>query len=104
MANNDFNKLAPSRGKMMSPFRNYSAAICHDQLAEKLRRALEPFTFDGTEIFRTIDIELPGPENEIAAANLRHAALAQYRDCIPRDAVLEVVCRAVERTWAPADD
>jgi hypothetical protein len=83
--------------------RNLVTAL-NTQLVEKLRRALEPFTFDGTEIFRTIDIELPGPENEIAAANLRHAALAQYRDCIPRDAVLEVVCRAVERTWAPADD
>jgi hypothetical protein len=78
-------------------FQNYSAAICRDQhRVEALRRALEPFCFDGTELFHVIDAELRGLESEIAASNIRHAIRAQYRDCIPRDAVLELVLKLAE--------
>jgi hypothetical protein len=60
-------------------------------ITEKLFRALAPFLFDGSECFRTINAELRGPENEIAASNVRHAVLSQYRNTIPADVVIEVV-------------
>jgi hypothetical protein len=66
---------------------NSAAALCRDQFAEKLRRALAPFCFDGTECHGVINAELRGPENEPAASNIRHANVSQYRDTIPRDAV-----------------
>jgi hypothetical protein len=77
-------------------FRNYSAAICRDQLAEKLRRALEPFCFDGTECHGVINAELRGPENEIAASNIRHVKVSQYRDTVPLDAVIEIALKFAE--------
>jgi hypothetical protein len=78
-------------------FRNYSAAICRDQRrVEELRRALEPFCFDGSECDHVINAELRGLENEIAASAIRHSVLSQYRDTIPRDAVLELVLRLRE--------
>jgi hypothetical protein len=85
-------------------FQNFGAAICRDQFAEKLRRLLEPFCFDGTECHGVINAELRGPENEIAASNIRHVNVSQYRDTVLVDAVVEVVGKAVELTWAPADD
>jgi hypothetical protein len=75
---------------------NYQAGIGKDQRLEKLHRALERFSFDGTELHCTINAELRGPENEIAASNIRHAVLSQYRDTIPRDAVIEVVDKFLE--------
>jgi hypothetical protein len=85
-------------------FEKYNRAICRDLRAEKLRRILAPFTFDGTECHRVINAELRDPENEPAASNIRHATVSQYRDTVPVDAVIEVVGKAVELTWAPADD
>jgi hypothetical protein len=82
-------------------FRNYGAAICRDQFAAKLLRALEPFCFDGTELHRVIDSELRGPENEIAASNLRHASTSQYGGCIPADAIVEVVGKLLDEGKLP---
>jgi hypothetical protein len=59
-----------------SPFRTFGAAMCRDQeFAQRLLGALEPFTFDGTEIHRVIDAELRGPENEIE--NSRNRAIGE---------------------------
>jgi hypothetical protein len=77
-----------------SPFRNFGAAVCRDQFAEKLLRALAPAIFDGSEIYHVVD-QL-GPENEIVASAIRHAILSQYRDTIPADAVVEIVGRLLE--------
>jgi hypothetical protein len=78
------------------PFQKFSAAVCRDQLAEKLRRALKPVTFDGSECHRVINSELQGVENEITASNLRHATTSQYHDTVPVDAVIEVVGKWLE--------
>jgi hypothetical protein len=81
---------------------NYSAAICRDQRrVEELRRALEPFLFDGSECFRTINAELSGPEHEIAASNIRHANLAQFCGCAPIDIILEVVGKLLDEGKLP---
>jgi hypothetical protein len=79
-----------------SPFQNFSAADCGDQLAEKLRRLLEPFCFDGTECHSVINAELRGPENEVAASNIRHVNVSQYQDTAPIDVVIEVVGKWLE--------
>ena len=76
-------------------FKDYGAGISRDQRLEKLLRALEPFLFDGSEIHHVID-QLRGPENEIVASAIRHAALAQYHDCAPIDIILEVVGRLLD--------
>jgi hypothetical protein len=77
---------------MTSPLRAFGAAVCRDQeFAERLWRALEPYTFDGHEIDHAIAAETRGLENEVAGSNLRHAAVSQFHDCVPRDAVIEVV-------------
>jgi hypothetical protein len=65
-------------------------------LAERLRRVLAPFTFDGTEVHNTINSELRNPEDEIAASNIRHVNVSQYRDTVPVDAVIEVVGKWLE--------
>jgi hypothetical protein len=77
-------------------FQDYGRTVCRDQCTAKLRRALEPFCFDGTECHRVVNAELRGPENEIAASNIRHANLAQYRDTIPIDAVIEIVGKLLD--------
>ena len=82
-------------------FQDYGRAVCRDQRVAKLLAAFKPFLFDGSECFRTINAELPGPENEIAASNIRHANLAQYRDCIPADVVLEIVTKLLDEEKLP---
>ena len=78
-------------------FRNFGAAVCRDQqLAERLRYLLAPFTFDGSECHRVINAELRGPENEIAASNIRHANVSQYQGTVPVDAVVETVLKFAE--------
>ena len=84
-----------------TPLENFSASVCRDQFAEKLLRALEPFCFDGTECHRVVNAELQGPEHEIAASNIRHANLAQYRDTIPIDAVIEIVGKLLDEGKLP---
>jgi hypothetical protein len=81
---------------MNPPFRNFGRAVCHDQLLEKLRLALLPHTLDGTECHRTINTELRGVENEIAASNIRHANVTQYRGCVSLGAAIEVIGKMIE--------
>ena len=76
---------------MTAPFQIYSELCKNDSRAEKLRRALEPYLFDGTEAHRVINAELPGLEHERAASNIRHAVVSQFHDTIPLDAVIEIV-------------
>ena len=82
-------------------FQNYGAGISRDQRLEKLLRALEPFLFDGSECFRTINAELSGPEHEIAASNIRHAVLSQYRNCASADIILEIVGKLLDEGKLP---
>jgi hypothetical protein len=63
----------------------------------ELLRALARYAFDGTELHRAVDRELRGPENEIVAAALKHAIVAQYRDTIPLDAAIEIVIGLLDR-------
>ena len=77
-------------------FQDYGRAVCRDQRVAKLLAAFKPFLFDGSECFRTINAELPGPELELAASAIRHAVLSQYRDTVPVDAVIEIVGRLLE--------
>jgi hypothetical protein len=79
--------FAGAKMTVTSPFRKFGAAVCRDQLTAKLRQ----FCFDGTECHRVVNAELQGPEHEIAASNIRHANLSQYRDTIPINAVIEIV-------------
>ena len=83
-------------GNLAKILQNYQAGISKDQRLEKLYRALAPYLFDGSECSRTINAELPGPENEIAASNIRHANLAQFCDCVPVDIILEVVGKLLD--------
>jgi hypothetical protein len=77
-------------------FQNYGATISRDQLAERLRLALAPFTFNGTEVHNTINSELRGPESEIAASAIRHANVSRYQGTVPVDAVVETVLKFAE--------
>jgi hypothetical protein len=65
-------------------------------ITEKLIAALERVTFDGTELHGIINSQLPDPELELAASAIRHAVLAQFHDCVPRSAVIEIVGRLLE--------
>jgi hypothetical protein len=64
---------------------------------ERLLRKLAQHSFDGSEVHRVVERELRGPENEIAASNIRHAIIAQYRDTVPLDAVIEVVAELFDK-------
>jgi hypothetical protein len=77
---------------MTAPLRE----LRNDLRAEQLRRALEPYLFDGTEAHRVIDAELRGLEHEIAASAIRHAVLSQFRNTIPFDVVIEIVGKLFE--------
>ena len=76
---------------------NFGTGISRDRRREKLLRALAPYAFDGTETHRIVDLELRGLENQIAASNIRHANVSQYRDCVPVDAAVEVIAELLER-------
>jgi hypothetical protein len=84
-------------------FEKYTRAVCRDIRAEKLRRALEAHCRDGSELYSVVDRALPGLENAAAAAVIKAAIKSAYANSISLDAVTDVVARAVELTWAPAD-
>ena len=67
---------------------------------EKLRRALTPYAFDGTEIHRVVDLELRGLELEIVASNIRHAIVSQYRQTVPLEVVIGIVATLAEEELA----
>jgi hypothetical protein len=75
-----------------SPFRKFGTAVHRDQLIAKLCQ----LSFDGSECFGIVAAELHDPELEHAASAIRHAILSQYRDCVPVDAVLEIVGELLE--------
>ena len=52
---------------------------------------LAQHSFDGTEIFRVIEREFPGPDHEISMSAIRHALIAQYRNTVPIDVVIEII-------------
>jgi hypothetical protein len=81
----------------MNVFQEYNRQICRHARDERLLRVLAQCTFDGTELHRVVDRELRGPENEIAAANLKHAIRAQYRDTIPIDAAIEIIAGLLDK-------
>ena len=65
-------------------------------ITDKIISALERVTFDGSECHAVVNTELKNPEHEIAASNIRHAILSQYRDTVLVDAVIEIVGRLLE--------
>jgi hypothetical protein len=71
--------------------------VCRRAREERLHRVLSRYAFDGTELHAVVDRELRDPENEIAAANLKHAIVSQYRDTIPLDAAIEIVVGLLDR-------
>jgi uncharacterized membrane protein len=81
----------------MSPFQEYNRQICRHARDERLLRLLAQCTFDGAELHRVVDRELRGPENEIAAANLKHAIVSQYHDTIPLDAAIEIIAGLLDK-------
>jgi hypothetical protein len=89
---------------MTSPFEKFNAAVCNDQIAEKLRHLLQAHAHDGSELDSFVNVELPGPCCAVTAANIKHAIRKQYQDCIRIDEAVEIVLRAVERTWAGEDE
>jgi hypothetical protein len=56
--------------------------------AERLRAALLLAAFDGTEVFKTINRELPG---HAGAAAIRRATLVRYRNTIPVTDALAII-------------
>jgi hypothetical protein len=78
----------------------HAAQVCGLAREDKLRRAFAPHAFDGSELHHEIDHELRGLENEVAAANIKRAVAAKYRNAIPTDAVIEIVAKLMEITWA----
>jgi hypothetical protein len=76
---------------------NVFQELCRHARDERLLRVLARYTFDGTELHAVVDRELRDPENEIAAANLKHAIVSQYRDTVPLDAAIEIVVGLLDR-------
>ena len=62
----------------------------------RLRDALAPHAFDGTEAHHAINGALPGIENELVAAALKKFLVVKYRDTISVDAAIEVMLRLLE--------
>jgi hypothetical protein len=65
-------------------------------ITDKIISALERVTFDGSECHAVVNTELKNPEHEIAASNIRHAILSQYRDTVPVDVVIEIVLKLAD--------
>ena len=62
----------------------------------RLRDALAPHAFDGTEAHHAINGALPGIENELVAAALKNFVAIKYRDAVPLDAAVQVMLRLLE--------
>jgi hypothetical protein len=80
----------------MTELLKFAAKMARGSHEEKLLHALAPYTFDGTEIHRVVDLELRGLELEIAASNIRHAIVSQYRQTVPLEVVIEIVATLAE--------
>jgi hypothetical protein len=64
--------------------------------SEKLRGALEPFCFDGTECHSVVSAELRGLENTLAATKIKDAVQARYFSSISIDTAVEQVLTLIE--------
>jgi hypothetical protein len=69
----------------LSPFRNFGAAVCQDQLEERLRRA----SHDGTELFYLLDC-IATPENASLIAEFKRALQKTYGGNLPFDVAREI--------------
>jgi hypothetical protein len=65
--------------------RNFSGAVCQDQLEERLRRA----EHDGTELFYLLD-RITNPENASVIAEIKRALQKQYGGNLPFDVAREI--------------
>ena len=72
-------------GEIGTIFQNYGAAICRDQLEERLRRA----SHDGTELFYLLD-RITNPENASVIAEIKRALQKQYGGNLPFDVAREI--------------
>jgi hypothetical protein len=81
--------------------RRYSKALLQDMRAAKLREALAPHCYDGTEIHHEVDRELPAAADQDAAASIRAAIKNKYCDTIHIDTAVEVVRTLLEREEDP---
>jgi hypothetical protein len=86
---------------MITPFQIYGEAICKDLRGEKLRRALIPRTFDGTEIAGVIDRALPGLENATAVETIKTAIESKYSNSIPINIAVELILALLETGGEP---
>jgi hypothetical protein len=65
--------------------RNFSGAVCQDQLEERLRRACR----DGTELFYLLD-RIANPENESLIVEIKRALQKTYGGNLPFDVAHEI--------------
>jgi hypothetical protein len=72
-------------GKIETIFQNYGAAICRDQLEERLRRTAH----DGTELFYLLD-RITTPENVSAIKEIKRALQKTYAGNLSCDAAREI--------------
>jgi hypothetical protein len=79
----------------------YGRSLCQEMRAAKLRDALAPHCYDGTEIHDVIDRELPAAWDQESAANIGDAIKKQYGDTIPIDVAVEVIRTILEREEDP---
>ena len=80
--------------------KGYSAQMCRLSREDKLRRAFAPHCFDGSELYDVIDQELCGLEHAAAAAAIKAAVKQKYQDVVPLDAIVEIIAKLMEITWA----
>jgi hypothetical protein len=85
---------------MTGPFLTYSEKLCNLAREERLRRAFAAHCHDGTEIHHVVDHELVGLEHGVTAMTIKRAIEAKYKNSVPLDAVIEIICELVELTWA----
>jgi hypothetical protein len=71
--------------------RNFSSAVCQDQLEERLRRAAH----DGTELFYLLD-RITNPENASLIAEIKRALQKTYGGNLPFDVASEIFGKFIE--------
>jgi hypothetical protein len=83
--------LSPSLGRLAT------VNCYHGLLAEqKLGRALEAVSYDGTEVHHDVDRELRGIELETAAREIKRAVEKKFSNTVPIDAAIEIFCKLLE--------
>jgi hypothetical protein len=82
---------------MNSPLRAFGAAVCKDQRLMKLLRALEAHAHDGTEVHHVVRSELGGLEHSVTATNITDAIEVKYCGSVPKDIIIEIVGKLLER-------